>query len=164
MDNRFVEMDEYLQQITGRTSGNGSDSKSTPSSNGLENPNKFSISKSYEWARPMSAQDRVLVILIENGGVDLGIPELVDKIISALHLGSVIPDGAKQKFIELLKEKIKSITDNLLETAELSLNRYSGSSPEFFGKVDVLRNSSASYTDLKNKLITHSKDGKIIDL
>ena len=38
----------------------------------------------HSWAFPFAATDRALVILIDNGGVDLGIPELVDKLLAAI--------------------------------------------------------------------------------
>ena len=115
------------------------------------------------WARPFSATDRALLILIENGGVDLGLPTLVDKLFAALPVGDVIPDSYRQQLVTLLREKITSFTDNLLETAELSLNRYAAAKPEFYSDVAVLRDSTATYTDLKDKLISLSRAGKIID-
>jgi len=85
------------------------------------------------------------VILIENGGVDLGIPELVDKILQALKVESVVPDAARKQLISFLTTKIKGLTDDLFETAELSINRYQSASPGLFSNVVVLRNGTASY-------------------
>ena len=63
-----------------------------------------------------------------------------------------------------IRDTIKGFTDTLLESAELAVNRYSAAAPEHFGGVTVLRNSTASYDDLKSKLFSLSKDGKLIDL
>lgn len=164
MDNRFFEMDDYLQKLRNGTSGNGCDKTSTETLEGPERSSGVSLSQSNDWSRSLSAQNRVLLILIENGGVDLGIPELADKIISSLHIGSVLPDSAKQALVRTLREKLQSLTDNLLETAELTLNRYNAASPGTFGRVDVLRNSTASYGELKNKLIGYSREAKLVDL
>jgi hypothetical protein len=116
------------------------------------------------FARSLTTDQRALVILIENGGVDLGIPELADKLLSALPGASMIPESARQQLVVFLRDTIKGFTDNLLESAELALNRYSAAAPEFFGGVSVLRNSSATYTDLKDKLISLSREGKVIDV
>jgi GH24 family phage-related lysozyme (muramidase) len=117
------------------------------------------------WAGSLSAADRVLVILIENGGVDLGIPALVDQLLSTIPgIGSVLPDSVRARFISFLSDKIKSFTDSLLENAELSINRYTAAKPEYFGDVIVLRDGSASYQALKDTLIAQSRSGKLIDL
>ena len=116
------------------------------------------------WSQPMSASNRTLVILIENGGVDLGIPALVDKFFSAVPGGDNIPEGYKKKLVDYLHEKIVGFTDNLIESAELTLNRYTAAKPDFFGSVVVLRNSTASYDELKKQLISLSREGRIVDL
>lgn len=116
------------------------------------------------WVRPMSASQRTLVILIENGGVDLGIPGLVGKLFSAVPGGGSIPDGYKKKLVDYLHEKIAGFTDNLIESAELTLNRYTDAKPNFFSSVVVLRNGTASYDELKQQLFSLSRDGRIIDL
>jgi hypothetical protein len=115
MQNRFLETSYKL-----RANGNGNSSSSR----------SFSFSTS-ERSYSMSVQDRVLVILIENGGVDLGIPELVDKILQALKVESVVPDAARKQLISFLTTKIKGLTDDLFETAELSINRYQSASPDY---------------------------------
>jgi GH24 family phage-related lysozyme (muramidase) len=157
MENRFLEMDLYLKEVTGKKNGSRG-SKRTSSAYGL------SYSASTGWAKSLSAQTRSLVILIENEGVDLGIPELVDKILSLAPMSSLIPDSVKQSLINFIRDKLKEFTDNLLETAELTLNRYSAAAPDKFNNVTVLRNSTASYQELKNTLINLSKENKIIDL
>jgi GH24 family phage-related lysozyme (muramidase) len=116
------------------------------------------------WARPFSAVDRRLVILIENGGVDLGIPRLVDEVLSRLPGASVIPASYRERLVEHIRQSLRRWTDQLLETAELTLNRYTGARPEFFGDVIVLRDGTASYDDLKTTLHRLTREGKIIDL
>lgn len=150
-ENRFMAMDAYLKgdcRTEQRSRSNGS----------------IAFSQSTDWASSMSAQDRVLVVLIENGGVDLGIPALVDRLFTALHVGSVVPDSVKQQLISTIREKIRSFTDNLIETAELTLNRYNAAAPGLFGSVVVLRDGTASYNELKSTLTRLTRENKIIDL
>jgi hypothetical protein len=116
------------------------------------------------YSRSLAADQRTLVILIENGGVDLGIPELVDKLLEVVPQSNLLPESARQKVIVFIRDTIQKFTDNLLESAELALNRYSAASPEHYGIVTVLRNGTASYDDLKNKLFSLSREGKLIDL
>lgn len=153
MENRFLETSYRL-----KNRGNAK-----ASSNGDSSASSFSFSKSGR-SYSLSVQDRVLVILIENGGVDLGIPELVDQILSAVKLNSVIPDATRVQLISLLSAKIKGLTDNLIETAELSINRYQSAAPGLFSNVVVLRNGTASYQDLKTTLIKLTKEKKIMDI
>jgi len=116
------------------------------------------------FATPLAAADRVLVILIHNGGIDLGIPELVDKLLASWPGGNLLPDATRQQLVEFIRNKIKGLTDSLIETAELSINRYAGSKPRYFGDVVVLRDGTASYADLKQTLIGQSRQGKVIDV
>src|SRR5713101_757976 len=101
--NRFLEMDEVLKQKCGkkrrRYAGLG---------------RGFASPQSVNWARATSAQTRALVILIENGGVDLGIPTLVDKLLAVIPGASMISDETRQQLVDLIREKIKKFTDNLL--------------------------------------------------
>lgn len=113
---------------------------------------------------PFSASNRALVILIENGGIDLGIPDLVDKLLDALPGSSLIPDSWRPKLVTHLRDKLRSVTDDFLETVELSVNRYSAAKPDFYGSVTVLRNGTATYQALKDKLIALSKEGLLIDV
>lgn len=159
MDNRFLEMDQLLtgraeQGRYGPNDGRGNVAVMD------RRPASFQSS----WVAPFSAADRVLVILIENGGVDLGIPELVDKLLAAIPQGNLIPDSYRKKLVTYLRDKIRGFTDNLLETLELSVNRYTAAKPEFFSNVIVLRDGTASYEDLKSRLITLARAGKIVDL
>ena len=100
---------------------------------------------------------------MENGGVDLGLPQLVDKLLAALHV-NFVPDAIKQKIAGYLNDKFKSLTDNLLETAELTINRYSSARPSLYGDVIVLRNGSATYQQLKDTIVRLSQEKKVIDI
>src|SRR5215470_7518621 len=161
MENQFLDIDDRLKRTPGMRPrcGNGQ------SGNGSVYGSKWAPSAQMSaWATTFAAQDRALVILIENGGVDLGIPDLADKLLASLPGTGLLPESIRTKLVEFLRDKIKSFTDNLLETVELAANRYTAAKPEFFGDVTVLRDSTASYQDLKNKLIALSRDGKIVDL
>src|SRR5690242_20400851 len=134
MENRFLEMDDYLKR---GTRGSGTMSK-RPLVLGR------SSSMSLRWAQPFSAADRVLVILIENGGIDLGIPALVDQLLQLLPGSSALPDNIRQLITTTLRDKLKSFTDNLIETAELVANRYTAAKPSLFSDVVILRDGTAS--------------------
>lgn len=149
-----MEMDFFL-----KTNSNKSGRK-----NGRKHCNSFSFAESGRWSSSMSASHRVLIILIENGGVDLGIPELVDRIFSAINTRIPIPAAARTIAVNFLREKITSFTDSLIETAELTLNRYTAATPDTFGSIVVLRNGTATYTELKNALIRHTNENKIMDV
>ncbi len=73
MENRFLEVDHRMSQL------GGTRPRSSMVRNGNGGAAGAGIAGAQSWATPFSAADRVLVILIDNGGVDLGIPELVDK-------------------------------------------------------------------------------------
>ena len=152
MENQFLEMDSYLVRTNGKANQNGKSS------------NRLSISKSLEWAKPFSAENRVLVILIENGGIDLGIPDLVDRILTQIPGSSIIPDSLKSSLVDYIRQKLLTATDNLLENIELAANRYTSSKPGLFNDVVILRNPTATYDELKNTLIRLSREKKIIDL
>lgn len=159
MDNRFLETDSYYRQPVSRQHGRRMEARGAA---GLGGPN-YARAKSV-FARSFSADQRALVILIENGGIDLGIPALADKLLSVLPGASMLPESARTKLITFLHDTIKSFTDTLLESAELALNRYSSAAPEHFGNVTVLRNGTATYEELKSKLFSLSKEGKVIDI
>jgi GH24 family phage-related lysozyme (muramidase) len=164
MENRFLEMDSYLKQISGK-SGCLKPGRSTKGSVGYANgATGLAASLSTGWAKAMAVQDRVLVILIENGGIDLGIPALVDKLLAAVPGASLIPDSSRQALIQQIKETITKLTDSALESAELNINRYTAAKPGLYGDVVTLRDGTASYSDLKSKLIALSEEGRIIDL
>ncbi|HEY2974825.1 MAG TPA: papain-like cysteine protease family protein [Pyrinomonadaceae bacterium] len=159
MENRFLEAEDHLKRVSRRR-------RCAPKSrNGRSLVEKQNGVKSYEsslWSRPFAATDRTLVILIENGGVDLGIPELANKLLE--RLPDVIPDGVKDKLVARIRERLTNFTDNLIETLELTINRYNAAKPDFYGDVVTLRDSTSSYNDLKNKLLDLSRSGRIIDL
>ena len=152
MNNRFFEMNEHLKKCS---SSNG---------NGRNGNGKGVASAQSLFGSQFSVPDRALVILIENGGVDLGIPTLVDKALALVPGSELIPDAVKQQLVEFVRQKIKTYTDNLIETAELLINRYSAAKPDLYGDVVILRDSTATYQDLKTKLIALSNSKKIIDL
>lgn len=154
MENRFFEMCEYLEEVACAPE----DKKiASGSFNGLAS------SQSFDWSKSMTVQNRVLVVLIENGGVDLGIPDLINKLLSVLKIG-YLPDAAKDALVSYVRKKIISFTDNLIETAELTINRYNAAKPDLFGNVIILRNGTATYQELKDTLIKLSKDKKVIDI
>ncbi len=160
MKNRFLEMDQQLSQLAGHAPHHhrtGGDVATALMERGIARSQS-------SWETPFSAADRTLVILIENGGVDLGIPELVDKLLASIPHADLIPDEYRARLITYLRDKIKGFTDSLLETAELSINRYASAKPEFFGDVIVLRDGTASYQDLKDQLISLARAGKIVDV
>jgi GH24 family phage-related lysozyme (muramidase) len=159
MDNRFFAVSNYLKQPSPAARA-----RMARGYMRARTASVFSRAAAGPWATPFAAADRVLVVLIENGGVDLGIPDAVDRILSSLPGSSLIPDSAKSALVEGIREKLKSVTDNLIETTELTLNRYAGSKPEFFGDVIILRDNTSTYDDLKRTLIAQSRSGKIIDV
>ena len=159
--NRFLEMDAYLKEVSGKTCRGGAVKTGTRSAT----MSTYGVTRVRSvWSRPFAATDRTLVILIENGGVDLGIPDVVDKVLSNVPGASILPDSVKQDLVEFLRNKIKSLTDQLLESAELYINRFSAAKPDLFSDVVILRDGTSSYSDLKSQLLGLSKAGKIIDL
>jgi GH24 family phage-related lysozyme (muramidase) len=158
MENRFLEMDNYLKQIA------GDGKRSAP--DGLMRRDPELAGASSFFSRPQSALtlNRVLVILIENGGVDLGIPALVEALLTSIPGLTLVPETSRKKLVGFLKEKIKSFTDNLLEGVELSANRYTAAKPDLFGDVVILRDGTSSYAQLKNTLLALTRENKIIDL
>ncbi|HEX7314015.1 MAG TPA: lysozyme [Pyrinomonadaceae bacterium] len=161
MENRFLEMDEHLRGVAVKGTGTCVKSRGKGSNGGGGRRGAMSLPSSL-WSKPFAATDRALVILIENGGVDLGIPALVDKVLSALP--DWVAEKYRQDLIDYVKEKIKSFTDNLAETVELAANKYGAAKPDFYGDVIVLRDSTASYAALKNTLLDLSRREKIIDI
>lgn len=111
-----------------------------------------------------SVANTQLVILIENGGVDLGIPALVDTILAKLSLPVSIPDSLRKQMVSFLEAKIKEWTDTVAENFELTLNGYSATKGQYYDDVQILRNGSANYNDLKSTLIKLSKENIIADL
>jgi GH24 family phage-related lysozyme (muramidase) len=122
------------------------------------------MSSSQSAGRTFPLADRTLVLLIENGGVDLGIPELAGKLLDVIPGSSILPSNVRQQLVDVLREKILSATDTLLETFELTLNRYTAAKGSLFGDVVVLRDGTASYDELRATLLDRTRRGKLIDL
>src|SRR4051812_33208078 len=119
MENRFLPIGQRPRRnVSLRADGRGLDVPSFASS--------MSSDRGRTLARSLSVDQRALVVLIENGGVELGIPDLADKLLAALPQASLIPQSVRQSLIVFLRDTIKGFTDNLLESAELAINRYSG--------------------------------------
>lgn len=152
--NRFLEMNDYLKCASAPRRGAGQAVLSRP----------HGYSTAHSVSRSMAATDRALVVLLDNGGVDLGLPALVDKILDALPGSSMIPSSVKRDLVSLLERKLHEVTDNLLENAELALARYELAKPGHYSDVTVLRNSASLANDLKVKLFALGRAGKIIDL
>ena len=101
-----------------------------------------------------SATDRVLVVLIENGGIDLGLPDLVDKLVDGIPGASaVIRDELKARMVKRAARLARGPPTTCLESAELALNRYTAAKPDTYGDVVVLRDATATFGDLKSTLI-----------
>jgi GH24 family phage-related lysozyme (muramidase) len=127
-------------------------------------PHPLRATKS-RFAAAQSVADRVLIVLIENGGVDLGLPDLVNRLIDEIPgAAALIGDDLKAQIVSGLKDWLKKTTDQLLESAELALNRYTAAKPDTYGEVVVLRDSTATFAELKNSLFSASRAGKVIDL
>jgi GH24 family phage-related lysozyme (muramidase) len=154
VENRFLEMERDFGGLSARN-GHHAGTRTLSTRSFAE--------RSFSWERPMSAAQRVLLILLENGGVELGIPDLADKILSVVP-ASLVSDDTRRQLVELIRAKIRGFTDNLLETAELAANRYTAAKPDSYSDVVVLRDATAVYSELKSQLIALSQAGKIIDV
>ncbi|NOU04541.1 MAG: hypothetical protein HOO94_12925 [Novosphingobium sp.] len=121
-------------------------------------------SSAQSYAHAFAASDRALVVLIENGGIDLDLAGLVDVLINALPMGNLITAGMRRDLTNFLQDKIRELTDTLLESADLALNQFGKARPGHYDSVAVLRDGTASYSELKDTLFTLSKAGKMIDL
>jgi GH24 family phage-related lysozyme (muramidase) len=121
--------------------------------------------RQHSWAGSMAAADRVLVVLIENGGIDLGLPDLVNKLVDGIPgVSAVIGEDLKARMVTALRDWLLTTTDHLLESAELALNRYTAAKPDKYGDVVVLRDSTATFGELKNALFSASRAGIVVDL
>lgn len=160
-------MNNYLGKLPGAKIGpTGGNNGVGNGYNGMGNNggNQFAGTATMPWSGSFSVGDRALLVLIENGGVDLGIPDLVDRLIDALPGSSVIGDAIKGQIVQFLRDKLKSVSNDILENAELFLNRYTSAKPGFYSEVVILRAGSATYQDLKSNLIRLSKAKKITDV
>lgn len=116
------------------------------------------------WSTAKSASDRVLIVLLENGGLDLRLGDLVDRILAAVPSIIPIPDSFRSQLKDYLNKKIRELTDDALESAELLINRYESSAPSLYGQVIILRNGTATFNELRDHLIRKSEEGRLIDL
>lgn len=117
------------------------------------------------WSLPQSAADRQLVVLIENGGIDLGIPNFVDRVIRSIpHAGKFVSDDFRARLVKAIEDGIKSATDTLLESADLALNEFGAARPTYYGEVTILRDSTATFAELKSILFGATKAGRLVDL
>jgi Papain-like cysteine protease AvrRpt2 len=159
-ENRFLEVDTEVRQMRARHHHphhhHGHHHRHYDHAPGMSGTQSLAF--------PLSATDRVLVVLIENGGIDLGLPALVDRLLAIVPGASALPDSLKRDLVSALHDRLAQATDNLLETAELTLNRYTAGKPDPYGDVLVLRDGTATYADLKRTLIAQTAAGKIVDL
>lgn len=163
MSNRFLEKKAYLQGLSTTTARGRSSTLTQTASRrgqapGIASRNRFGFSG------PMSTDERALVVLMENGGIDLGVGTLIDHLLDQVPGSSIIPQSARDALVRYVDEKIQSATDSLLENAELVLNRYATAAPDPYGSVQILRNGSALYSSLKDALIQLTEANKFIDL
>lgn len=163
MSNRFLEKKAYLEGLSTTTARAQSSTLARTASQGRQ-ATSISSRNRYGFSGPMSTDERVLVVLMENGGIDLGVGSLIDHLLDLVPGSSVIPRSFRDALVRYVDERIRSATDNLLENAELVLNRYSAAAPEHYGSVQVLRNGSALYNSLKDTLIRLTEANKFIDL
>lgn len=163
MSNRFLEKKAYLEGLSTTAARARSSTLTRAASRGRQVTSIASRNR-FGFSGPMSTDERVLVVLMENGGIDLGVGTLIDHLLGQVPGSSVIPQSARDALVRYVDERIKSATDNLLENAELVLNRYSAAAPQYYGSVLVLRNGSALYSSLKDTLIQLTEANKFIDL
>jgi hypothetical protein len=147
-DNRFVELDRQVRRLGG--------DYPLQRIAGMQSIPPFSF--------PLAAADRALIVLIDNGGIDLQLGDVVDRLLALVPGGGMLPSPVRQGIVSALHDKIKSVTRSLLETAELTLNRYTAAQPGLYGDTLVLRDGAATYADLKRTLIAQTNMGKIIDV
>jgi GH24 family phage-related lysozyme (muramidase) len=163
MTNRFVDKKAYLDGLTASMSRTRVSSLTHAAAHGLWDPSIASRNR-FGFSGPLSTDERALVVLMENGGIDLGVGSLIDQLLSAVPGASVIPRSARDALVRYVDERIRSATDSLLENAELVISRYSSASPDPYGTVQILRNGSALYGSLKDTLIQLTEAQKVIDL
>jgi len=117
------------------------------------------------WVVPQAAGQRELLVLLENGGIDLDLRGFVDGVVDVLPGASlVVTDAMRGAVAAQLRSWLRLTTDDLLESAELVLNRYSAASPSLYGAVHVLRNSTATYGELRDRLFAATRAGHVSDV
>lgn len=162
MTNRFLEKIAWMDGLSPTAEGTRSGSLARATSHRINSPAAFR--ERFGFATPFSATDRALVVLMENGGLDLGIGRLVDFLLSALPGSSFIPRSYRDQLVEYIDRAIRELTDDALENIEMMINDYAAAAPDPYGNVTILRNGTALYDSLKDKLIELSEAGKTIDL
>ena len=151
-ENRFLEVDRELHSLR------------THHRRHHRNGTAPGLAGAASFAYPFSATDRALVVLIANGGIDLGLPDLVDRVLSVVPEASLLPARIKSGLVTALRDRLRAITGNLLETAELTLNRFTAAKPDTYADVIVLRDATATYAELKRTLIAQAAANKIVDV
>lgn len=117
------------------------------------------------WSVPQGATDRELVVLIENGGVDLGIPALIDTVLGSVPgAGSLVSEANRRAITEWVGQELRRVTDAALESAELALQQFHQASPDPYGAVTLLRDSTASLAELRRALFDATRAGRVVDL
>ena len=163
MSNRFLEKKAYLEGLSPTTARSRASALTKAAARGWQVPGIASRNR-FGFSAPLSADDRALVVLIENGGIDLGVGTLIGHLLDQVPGSSLIPQSARDALVRYVDDKIRDATDKLLENAEMVLNRYSAATPDPYGTVQVLRNGRALYTSLKDTLIRLTEANKFIDL
>ncbi len=159
MNNRFLDKKSYLDSLSPMTA------RSRATALGRQAPRGATASYSrFRPSRQFAATDRALVVLMENGGIDLGIGEFVDELLEGIPGADMLPRAAIDNLVDYVDQRIRQATDELLESAEMALNRYSEATPDPYGEVVVLRNGRALYNQLKDTLIRLTEANKVVDL
>ncbi|MFT3877540.1 MAG: hypothetical protein QM708_14135 [Propioniciclava sp.] len=117
------------------------------------------------WSAVQSAADRQLVVLIENGGIDLGLPALVEKLVQAIPgAEAIITPDVRRSLAETINEAIRRTVDTMLESADLALNNFGAARPGLYADVTILRDSTATPAELRATLFDATRAGRVIDL
>jgi GH24 family phage-related lysozyme (muramidase) len=162
MQNRFLEMNRYLADCQRQRTGGGA--RPRPSAASRAASRQGWPQRRFGLAGSMSAAQRALVVLIENGGIDLGVGRLVEALLDNVTGSSLIPQSTKDELARAIDQKIREVTDNALENIELGVNRYAASKPDSYGDVIILRNGTALYSELRDTLVRLSGENKVVDL
>jgi GH24 family phage-related lysozyme (muramidase) len=161
MSNRFIDKIAYLDGLSPSTARSRASALVKAASRHGVAPSIAQRDR-FGMSAPFSADERALVVLMENGGIDLGVGAMVDRVLAGLPGGTSLP--GRDALVRLVDEKIRETTDNLLENAEMVINRYSSAAPGSYSSVHMLRNGTGVYSALKDKLIELTRSNRIIDL
>jgi hypothetical protein len=102
MENRFLEADSTLKV---RPASRRNEFRSPRAAVSRAKSN-FAGGSTSRYARSFTADQRALVILIENGGIDLGIPELVDTLLEGLP-ANLLAESTRQQLIVFIRDTIR---------------------------------------------------------